>query len=101
MYKFELGPVISEDEVSEIERISQDNYRQISMNRRIALTILAYDKERLCKSIAGDPVTYYHLIKSLEDCVEALKVQIKILESAETRLMAPLGEHIGLQGKVH
>jgi hypothetical protein len=101
MYNFELAPVITEDEVSEIGRISQDNARQISMNRRIALTILAYDKERLYKSVAGDPVTYYHLIKSLEDCMEALKAQLMILESAETRLMAPLGKHMGLKGKVH
>ena len=101
MYKFELAPVISEEEVSEIERISQENAKQISMNRRIALTILAYDKKRLYKSVAGDPVTYYHLIRSLEDCMEALKAQIKILETAETRLMAPLGEHMGNKDKVH
>lgn len=101
MHKFEFDPVITEDEISEIERISQENVRQISMNRRIALTILAYDKERLYKSVAGDPVTYFHLIKSLQDCMDSLKVQIKILETAETRLMAPLGEHMSIQGKMH
>ena len=101
MHNPELAPAISEEDVSEIERISQENARQISMNRRIALTILAYDKERLYKSVAGDPVTYFHLIKSLQDCMDALKTQIKILESAETRLMAPLGEHMNLGGKAH
>jgi hypothetical protein len=101
MHEVELSPVFSEDEISEIERISQDNARQISMNRRIALTILAYDKERLYKSVAGDPVTYYHLIKSMKDCMEALMTQIKILESAETRLMVPLAEQLGINGKAH
>ena len=101
MHKFELDPVISEDEVSEIERISQDNLSQITMNRRIALTILAYDKEKLYKSVADDPVTYSHLLKSLEDCMDSLKIQIKLLKTAETRLMMPLGEHPGLRGKMH
>jgi hypothetical protein len=101
MYKFEFGPVISEDEVSEIERISQENSRQISANWRIALTILAYDKERLYESVTRDPMTYYHLIKSMEGCMEALKAQLKILESAETRLMAPLGVNMDVNGKVH
>jgi len=101
MYKLELDPVITEEEISEIERISQENARQISMNRRIALTILAYDKERLYKSVAGDPVTYSYLIKSLEDCMNNLKAQIKILETAETRLMVPLGEHMIFKGKMH
>jgi len=101
MYKLELDPVITEEEISEIERISQENARQISMNRRIALTILAYDKERLYKSVAGDPVTYSYLIKSLADCMNNLKAQIKILETAETRLMVPLGEHMIFKGKMH
>ncbi len=101
MHKLELDPVITEEEVSEIERISQENARQVSMNRRIALTILAYDKERLYKSVAGDPVTYSHLIKSLEDCMDSLKAQIKILETAETRLMVPLGAHMSLKSKMH
>jgi hypothetical protein len=52
MSKYELATVISENEVSEIERFSQENASQISMNRRIALTILAYDRERLYKSVA-------------------------------------------------
>jgi hypothetical protein len=100
MHKLELDPVITEDEVSEIERISQENVSQISLNRRIALTILAYDKERLYKS-ADDPATYYHLVKSLEDCMDSLNVQINILKTAETRLMAPLVEHISVKGKMH
>ena len=101
MHKLELDPVITEDEVSEIERISQEYVSQISLNRRIALTILAYDKERLYKSVADDPATYYHLVKSLEDCMDNLNVQIKILKTAETRLMAPLVEHISVKGKMH
>ena len=101
MHKLELDPVITEDEVSEIERISQEYVSQISMNRRIALTILAYDKERLYKSVADDPAAYHHLLKSLEDCMDCLKVQIKILKTAETRLMVPLGEHISFKGKLH
>ena len=101
MHKLELDPVITEDEVSEIERISQENVSQISLNRRIALTILAYDKERLYKSVADDPATYYHLVKSLEDCMDSLNVQINILKTAETRLMAPLVEHISVKGKMH
>jgi len=101
MHKFELDPVITENEVSEIERISQENVSQINMNRRIALTILAYDKERLYKSIADDPVTYYHLLNSLKNCMDSLKVQIKILESAETRLMVPLNRQMKFKGKIH
>jgi hypothetical protein len=101
MHKLELDPAITEDEVLEIERISQENDSQISMNRRIALTILAYDKDRLYKSVAKDPVTYCHLINSLVDCMESLKAQIKILQSAETRLKVPLSDHISLETKMH
>ena len=101
MHKLELEPVITEEEVSEIERISQKNTAQISMNRRIALSILAYDREKLYKSVASDPVTYYHLIKSLEDCMDSLKAQINILETAEARLMEPLCEHMGFKGGMH
>lgn len=101
MRDLELDPIITEEEVSEIERISRENARQVSMNRRIALTILAYDKERLYKSVAGDPVTYAYLIKSMEECMDSLKAQIKILETAETRLKAPLGEHLGFKGRMH
>jgi len=101
MHNLELDPVITEDEVSEIERISQEYVSQISLNRRIALTILAYNKERLYKSVADDPATYYHLVKSLEDCMDNLNVQIKILKTAETRLMAPLVEHISVKGTMH
>jgi hypothetical protein len=101
MYKLELDHAITEDDVSEIERISQENVSQISMNRRIALTILAYDKERLYKSVAEDPVTYYYLINSLGDCMESLKAQIKILQTAETRLKVPLNDHISLETKMH
>jgi hypothetical protein len=101
MQTLDLDSVITEDEVSEIERISQENAKQISMNRRIALTILAYDKERLYKSVADDPVTYHHLVRSLENCMDSLRIQIKILKSAETRLIAPLGEHLVGHDKVH
>jgi hypothetical protein len=101
MHKLELDPVITENEVSEIERISQENVSQITMNRRIALNILAYDKERLYKSIADDPVTYYKLLNSLKNCMDSLKVQIKILETAETRLMVPLDQQIKFKGKIH
>jgi hypothetical protein len=101
MHKLELDPVITEEQVSEIERISQENARQVSMNRRIALTILSYDKERLYKSVAGDPVTYSHLIKSLDDCMDSLKAQIKLLETAETRLMVLLGAHMRVNSKMH
>jgi hypothetical protein len=101
MHKFEPDTVITENEVSEIERISQENVSQISMNRRIALTILSYDKERLYKSIANDPVTYYHLLNSLKNCMDSLKVQIKILESAETRLKIPLDRQMKFKGKIH
>jgi hypothetical protein len=101
MHKLELDPAITEDEVLEIERISQENDSQISMNRRIALTILAYDKERLNKSVAKDPVTYYHLINSLVDCMQSLDVQIKILQSAETRLKFHLSDHISFETKMH
>jgi len=101
MHKFELDPAISDDEVLEIERISQENASQISMNRRIALTILAYDKEKLYKSVAKDPVTYRHLINSLVDCMENLKVQIKILQTAETRLKIQLSDHLNSETKMH
>ena len=101
MQKLELEPVITDEEVSEIERISQKNIAQICINRRIALSILAYDKEGLYKSVASDPVTYYHLLKSLENCMASLKEQINILESAEARLMVPMGEHMGLKGEMH
>jgi hypothetical protein len=101
MHKLELDPVITEYEVSEIERISQENVSQITMNRRIALNILAYDKGRLYKSIADDPVTYYKLLNSLKNCMDSLKVQIKILETAETRLMVPLDQQIKFKGKIH
>jgi hypothetical protein len=74
MDKLELEPVITEDEVSEIERIIQENARQISMRRRIALTILAYDKEMLYKSVAGDPATYCYILTSPEDCIDSLTV---------------------------
>jgi hypothetical protein len=46
-------------------------------------------------------MTYNHLIKSMKDCMEALKAQIKIMESAEKRLMEPLAEHMGIKGKAH
>lgn len=95
-HKLELDPAITEDEVLEIDRVSQ-----ISMNRRIALSILAYDKERLYKSVAEDPVTYYHLINSLVDCMESLKAQIRILQSAETRLKVTLSDHISVEIKMH
>ena len=101
MHKLELDPTITEDEVLEIERISQENVSQISMNRRIALTILAYDKERLNQSVAEDPVTYYHLINSLVDCMHSLNAQIKILQSAETRLKVHLSDHISIETKMH
>ena len=101
MHKFELDPVITENEVTEIERISQENVSQIAMNRRIALTILSYDKVRLYKSIADDPVTYYHLLNSLENCMASLKAQIRILEAAETRLMEPMGQQMNFNGKIH
>jgi hypothetical protein len=101
MHTVELDSVITEDEVSEIERISQENTRQISLNRRIALTILAYDRERLHKSIAEDPVTYRHLIRSLEECMESLKSQIRILETAGTRLSAHLSDAPGSQDTMH
>ena len=101
MHKFELDPAITEDEALEIERISQENVSQISMNRRIALTILAYDKERLYKSVNEDPVTYYHLINSLVDCMKSLNAQIKILQTAETRLKAPLSDRLGSETKMH
>jgi hypothetical protein len=101
MNKLELDPVITDDEVLEIERISQEYASQISLNRRIALTILAYDKDRLYKSVADDPVTYHHLMKSLGYCMDNLKVQIKILQSAETRLKVPLTDHISLENKIH
>jgi hypothetical protein len=76
MHKLELDPVITENEVSEIERISQE-------------------------SIADDPVTYYKLLNSLKNCMDSLKVQIKILETAETRLMVPLDQQIKFKGKIH
>ena len=101
MQTLELDSVISEDEVSEIERISQENAKQISLNRRIALIILAYDKERLYKSIADDPATYRHLVKSLEDCMDSLKTQIKILETAEKRLIPPLMDHADFNSSMH
>lgn len=101
MHTLELDSIITEDEVSEIERISQENARQISMNRRIALIILAYDRERLHKSVAEDPVTYRHLVKSLEDCMDSLKTQIKILETAGTRLHSQLDEFQNAHGLVH
>jgi hypothetical protein len=101
MHTLELDSVITEEDVSEIERISQENARQISMNRRIALTILAYDRERLRNSIANDPVTYRHLIKSLEECMDSLKSQIRILETAGTRLIAHLSEHPSQDDKLH
>jgi hypothetical protein len=101
MDTLELDSVITEEDVSEIERISQENARQISMNRRIALTILAYDRERLRNSIANDPATYRHLIKSLEVCMDSLKSQIRILETAGTRLIAHLNEHPGQDDKLH
>ena len=101
MHTIELDSVITEDEVSEIERISQENARQISLNRRIALTILAYDRERLHQSVAADPVTYRHLVKSLADCMASLKIQIKILETAGTRLQVQLDEHANPHGKMH
>ena len=101
MHTMELDAVITEDEVSEIERISQENTRQISMNRRIALTILTYDRERLENSIASDPVTYRHLVKSLEQCMDSLKSQIRILETAGTRLIAHLNERPAPPDKVH
>ena len=101
MHTLELDSVITEDDVSEIERISQENARQISMNRRIALTILTYDRERLENSIASDPVTYRHLVKSLEQCMDSLKSQIRILETAGTRLIAHLNERPAPPDKVH
>jgi len=101
MHKVELDPAITEDEVSEIERISQENSSQITMNRRIALTILAYDKERLYKSVAADPVTYNHLINSLVNCMESLNAQIKILQAAEARLKVPLSNHTGRETSIH
>ena len=101
MQKLELESVITEEEVSEIERISQKNIAQITKSRQIALSILAYDKERLYKGVASDPVTYYHLINFLEDCMDNLKAQIKILKTAETRLMVVLGEHMDCKGEMH
>jgi len=101
MHKLEIDSTITEDEVSEIERISQENVSQISMNRRIALTILSYDKERLYKSVAQDPVTYHHLINSLADCMESLKTQIKILQTAESRLKVSLSGHKTSETKMH
>jgi hypothetical protein len=101
MHTMELDAVITEEEISEIERISQENTRQISMNRRIALTILAYDRERLHKSIAEDPVTYRHLVRSLEECMDGLKSQIRILETAGTRLIAHLRDERGSRDTMH
>ncbi|GAH04258.1 unnamed protein product, partial [marine sediment metagenome] len=43
----------------------------------------------------------YHLLKSLENCMDSLKEQINILESAEARLMVPMGEHMGFKGEMH
>lgn len=101
MRTLQLNSVISEDEVSEIERISEENAKQISMNRRIALTILAYDRERLQESVAADPETYRQLVNSLEACMENLKTQIRILEYAEKRLIAPLADHAGINSTLH
>ena len=101
MRTLELDSVITEDEVSEIERISQENAKQISMNRRIALTILSFDREHLHKSVVDDPATYRHLVKSLEECMDSLKSQIRILETAGTRVIAHLDEHRRPNDKLH
>jgi hypothetical protein len=89
------------DEIRDIEKSCQHNIEQFCMNRRVALNILGFDKEELCKRVASDPQTYQYLLKSLEQCMETLKAQVEILETTQARLIVALGERVGVTGDMH
>lgn len=101
MDNMNFEPAFTETELKEIERSCQHNIEQFCINRRVALSVLGFDKEDLCKRIASDPKTYKLLLQSLGECMDSLKVQIAIIEKTQARLSVVIGEQMGLTGDLH
>ena len=94
-------PAFTETELKEIDNSCQHNIEQFCINRRVALSILGFGKEDLCKRIAYDPKTYKLLLQSLGECMDSLKAQIDIIEKTKARLSVAIDEQMGLTGDIH
>jgi len=85
MKNLDFQPAFTETEIKEIEKSCQHNIEQFCINQRVALSILGFGSKELCKRIASDPGTYKHLLHALKECMESLKSQIEILETAQAQ----------------
>jgi hypothetical protein len=99
----DFEPAFTETEIKGIAKSCQHNLEQFCINQRVALGILGFGKEELCKRVATDPGTYDHLLHTLEECMESLQTQIDILKTAQAqaRRRTGVGERMKQAEEIH
>lgn len=81
---FEFDAAITSKEEDEMERVSQD----CAAGRRIGFAVLTRTKAQLVES--GDGETLGEMVDHLSDYITHLKAQIKLIQTAQVRLMSAL-----------